>query len=469
VKAVRIPRPQKSRLDALLLAAAIVASVLATAPKAGAFPVHGKQTVLPVGTELNEDQLAHPRQIFHSETIGGAKSYLSNLGDLAFSSPQILGGVARQAGISCSTCHINGANNQKLYIPGSSGRPGTFDTAGSLFNEKADKHALDAVTVPSLRGARYLAPYGHDGRSASLRDFIRNVIVNEFAGPEPSPAVLDAMVVYIRDIDFLPNPMLGAGGRLTAQATAAARRGEALFAKPFPHDPRLSCAACHIQSSAFVDHQQHDVGAGLYKTPTLLNADFSAPYFHDGRYATYDQVVEHFNRFFDLSLSPQDRRDLVAYLIAVGDGERAYENDGVAAELKEVNDFASVLATAIPAHDTEIIYLAVNTIGLELRELAEDYPDRRDTSISGGVQERAVARSALQELVLGLRRIDMAAAAGHFDVAAVEYDNFRKLMASAVPLVLTKAQPWSLFNPVAHDAHYGALQQMLQAANHTGH
>lgn len=384
MKRARIPRRQKSRLHASLMAAAIVASVLATAPKAGAFPVHGKQTVLPVGTELNEDQLAQPRQIFHSETIGGTKSYLSNLGDLAFSSPQILGGVARQAGVSCSTCHINGANNQKLYIPGSSGRPGTFDTTGSLFNEKADKHAMDAVTVPSLRGARYLAPYGHDGRSASLRDFIRNVIVNEFAGPEPSPAVLDAMVVYIRDIDFLPNPMLGAGGRLTAQGSAAARRGETLFAKPFPHDPGLSCAACHIPSSAFVDHQQHDVGAGLYKTPTLLNADFSAPYFHDGRYATYEQVVAHFNRFFELSLSPQDRRDLVAYLIAVGDGERAYENDGVAAELKEANDFASVLATAIPAHDNAIISLAVNTVGLDLRELTEDYPGRNDTTVKGG-------------------------------------------------------------------------------------
>jgi Di-haem cytochrome c peroxidase len=431
--------------------------------------VHGKQTVLPVGTELNEDALAQPRQIFHSETIGGAKSYLSNLGDLAFSSPQILGGVARQAGISCSTCHINGANNAKLYIPGLSSRPGTFDTTGGLFNAKADNHILDSVTIPSLRGARYLAPYGHDGRSASLRDFIRNAIVNEFAGPEPSPAILDAMVVYIQDIDFLPNLSLGAGGRLIQKSSASERRGEALFAKPFPRDPALSCAGCHIPSAAFVDHQQHDVGTGLYKTPTLLNADFNAPYFHDGRYDTYDQVVAYFDRFFDLGLSPQDRHDLVAYLTAVGDGDRAYENDGVAAELKEANDFASVLATAIPAHDIDIISLAVNTIGLELRELTEDYPDRRDTSVSGGLQERALARSALQELVLGLRRIDMAAAAGHFDVAALEYGNFRKLMASAVPIVLTNAQPWSLFDPAVHDAHYGALQKMLQAADRTGH
>jgi hypothetical protein len=454
-----------------LLAAVAVAAALLTSPFAArAFPVHGKQTVLPVGTELSEDTLAQPREIFRSEAIGGGKSYVANLGDLAFSSPQILGGLAEQAGISCSTCHINGANNAKLYIPGSSKRPGTFDTTGSLFNQKADDHVLDVVTIPSLRGARYLAPYGHDGRTASLRDFVRNVIVNEFGGPEPAPAVLDAMVTYIQDIDFLPDRLLGPGGRLTAQANAGAHRGEVLFTRPFPHDPGLTCAGCHVPSAAFVDHRQHDVGSGgLYKTPTLLNADFNAPYFHDGRYDTYDQVVAHFDRVFDLGLSPQEQRDLVAYLTAVGAGERAYENDGVAAELREANDFASVLATAIPAHDIDIISLAVNTVGLELRELAEDFPDRNDTTVKGGLQQRALARTALEELVLGLRRLEMAATAGRFGAAATEYSNFRKLMASAVPVLLTNAQPWSLFNPILHEAHYGALRQMLQAANGAPH
>ncbi|MFZ0210721.1 MAG: hypothetical protein WAL59_32240, partial [Roseiarcus sp.] len=167
--------------------------------------------------------------------------------------------------------------------------------------------------------------------------------------------------------------------------------------------------------------------------------------------------------------SPQDRHDLVAYLTAVGDGERADENDGVAAELKEASDFASVLGTAIPARDTRIIALAVDTVGLELRELTEDFPARNDATVSGGVQERALARTALEELVLGLRRLDLAAAAGQFDAAAAEYDKFRKLMASAVPVLLTNAQPWSLFNPVLHDAHYGALRQMLQAADAQQH
>src|SRR5712691_779838 len=142
-------------------------------------------------------------------------------------------GTARQAGMSCSTCHVNGVSNPKFYLPGLSTRPGNFITTGGLFNFRANNRLLDPVTIPSLRGARYLAPYGHDGRMASLRDFVRNVIVNEFAGPEPSPAVLDAMVAYIQDIDFLPNPRLRPGGRWTAQASLAERRGEALFAKPF--------------------------------------------------------------------------------------------------------------------------------------------------------------------------------------------------------------------------------------------
>jgi cytochrome c peroxidase len=465
-RARRRPMPDAASLLAASAAAALL--LFAAVHDASAFPVHGKQTVLPVGTELNEDALLQPREIFKSEAIGGAKSYLVNLGDLAFSSPAILGGVARQAGISCSTCHINGASNPKLYIPGLSTRPGTFDTTGGLFNGTADNHVLDPVTIPSLRGARYLAPYGHDGRTSSLRDFVRNVIVGEFAGPEPAPALLDAIVVYIQDIDFLPNQSLASGGRLTAQASAAERRGEALFGKPFPHDPALSCAACHVPSAAFVDHRQHDVGSGgLYKTPTLLNADFNAPYFHDGRFDTYDQVVAHFDRVFDLGLSPEDQRDLVAYLTAVGDGQRPYENDGVAAELKEISDFASTLATAIPAHDKDVIGLAVNTAGPELRELTEAFPDLKDTSVVGGEQERALARMALKELVLALRRIDLAAAADRFDEAATEYGNFRKLMASAVPMVLTKAQPYSLFNPAIHEAHYGALRRMIETANHS--
>jgi Di-haem cytochrome c peroxidase len=466
--AALIVSKQCSRMEVTVrrgLQVAILGALLALSLRdAGSFPISGDQSVLPPATELNEEALDRPREAFRSDVIGGRKSYLVNLGNLAFSSPTVLGGMARQAGISCSTCHVNGASNPKLYIPGMSTRLGNFDTTGALFNLKADNGFLDPVRIPSLRGARYLAPYGNDGRMTSLRDFVHNVIVNEFAGPEPATAVLDAMVAYIQDIDFLPNPSLGPGGQLTARSSEAERRGEALFFKPFPGEPTLSCAACHIPSGAFVDHLQHDVGSGgLFKTPTLLNADFNAPYFHDGRFDTYDQVVAHFDRVFALDLSAQDRHDLVAYLTAVGDGVRPFERDGVAAEFKEINDMASVLEVAIPAHDVDVIALAVRTIGGELRELTEQFPDQRDTAVSGGSAERGLARSALKELVLKLRRIDVAASSGQFDDAATEYRNYRYLSFAAVPIALRRAEPWSLFNSRMHEAHYAAMRRVLRS------
>jgi cytochrome c peroxidase len=430
--------------------------------RALAFPVDGDQTALPAKTELNEDALRRPREVFHSE-ITGRRSDLIKLGNLAFSSPSILGNVAQQAGISCETCHVNGAGNARLFVPKMSTRPGNFDTTGPLFNPKADNSVLDPVRIPSLRGARYLAPYGADGRMGSLRDFVRNVIVNEFAGAEPSPAILDAIVAYIQDIDFLPNQSLGPTGRLVGKISDSERRGEALFAKPFPHDPGLSCAACHIPSAAFVDHRQHDVGSGgLFKTPTLRNADFNAPYFHDGRFDSYDQVVAHFDRVFELGLSAEDQKDLVAYLTAVGDAAMPYEQ-GAGTVLKEIDDFASLLATAIPAGDKETVALAVDTIGGELRELTEHYPDRKDTSVPGGEQERAMARSALKEVVLLLRRIDMAVGEGRTADAADDYRNYRSLMVAAVPSLLARADRWSLYNDAVHDRHYEALRQVMQS------
>jgi cytochrome c peroxidase len=367
--------------------------------------------------------------------------------------------------MSCGTCHVNGAGNGRLFIPGMSSRRGNFDTTGPLFNPKADNHVFDPVRIPSLRGALYLAPYGHDGRLASLRDFVHNVIVGEFSGPEPSPTILDAIVAYIQDIDFLPNPRLTDDGKLAAPSPAE-RRGEVLFNRPFRHDPRLSCAACHVPSGAFLDHAQHDVGSGgIFRTPTLRNADFNAPYFHDGRFDTYDQVVDHFDRTFDLGLSSDDQADLVAYLTAIGNGLLPYETDSIGAQMKELDDFVSVLDTAIGTHDLAVVKLTADTVSRELRELSEKFPDRRDSVISGGDEERRIARKSLKDLVLTLRRIDLAASAGRFDEAAAELMRYRKLAFAAAPLAMQMAQPWSLFNPAVRRAHFSALRDLLRTAH----
>ncbi len=385
------------------------------------------------------------------------------LGDLAFNSPSILGDAARRAGISCGACHVGGANNARLFIPGLSSRPGTFDTTGALFNPKADNHVFDPVRIPSLRGARYLAPYGHDGRMASLREFVRNVVVGEFAGPEPSPALLDAIVAYVQEIDFLPNLKLGARGRLNDTASEAERRGEALFARPFPHDPNLSCASCHPPTDAFVDHLLHDVGSdGLHKTPTLLNANFNAPYFHDGRYDSLDQVVDHFDRVYELGLLAQDRGDLVAYLRAVGDARQPFDSDGVTTRFKDIGSFSLLLAQAITARDRDAIDLAVDTLGGVFRDLAEQFPDHRDNTVTGAPVERRMARAAAKDVVISLRRIAMAVTADDLDAAAAEYKTYYDLTFSRAMPLLHGAEPWSLFNPALRAAHDAERRRLLR-------
>jgi len=432
--------------------------------------VAADQAGLPAGSELNDDASTNPREIFHSEAARGRRSYLSNLGNLAFNSPYTLGETARKAHMSCGTCHVNGASNSRLFIPGLSSRPGTFDTTSLLFNPKTDNGVLDPVTIPSLRGSRYQAPYGHDGRTGSLRDFVHNVIVNEFGGHEPSPQILDAIVVYIDDIDFLPNPDLDAAGHLKSNANDSARRGEALFTRPFPHNRTLSCAGCHVPSAAFVDHQAHDVGSGgLFKTPTLLNADFNGPYFHDGRFDNYAQVIEHFNRVFELNLSPRDRGDLAAYLASVGSGVRPeYQLSGLNV-LEDENGFASVLDLAITQHDTAVVSLATRTVSDQLRDLAEHYPAPghcpapENGQICGGVEERRLARATLARLVERLQKAAAATDANDFDTAAAEYLSYRKLNVAAAPRALQMAEPWSLFNPTAHAARQAASQQPAAA------
>ena len=222
----------------------------------------------------------------------------------------------------------------------------------------------------------------------------------------------------------------------------------------------MSCATCHQASSAFVDHQVHDVGSGgWFKTKTLINADFNAPYFHDGRFDSYDQVVGYLDKRYDLGLSESERADLVAYLDAVGDASTPTTPDTVQNELDEIAVFAGVLDTAIREHDAAIIAVAVDTVGGEWRELGERIPETKDTSVSGGLAERAKARGAVRQMVLALRQIDMAAERGDFDAAAEGYADYRAQMAPATT-ALAAAEPFSLFDPTVRRRHFAALARL---------
>ena len=59
------------------------------------------------------------------------------------------------------------------------------------------------------------------------------------------------------------------------------------------------------------------VGDGPIKTFLLRGIKDSPPYMHDGRLLTLDDTVEFFNLVCGLKLTEQEKKDLVAFMLAV--------------------------------------------------------------------------------------------------------------------------------------------------------
>jgi len=60
---------------------------------------------------------------------------------------------------------------------------------------------------------------------------------------------------------------------------------------------------------------------GKFRVPTLRNVALTAPYMHDGSVATLAEVVQRYSDARDLSLSPAERADLIAFLESLTDHE----------------------------------------------------------------------------------------------------------------------------------------------------
>ena len=335
---------------------------------------------LPPGNNINK-QIPRPRQILGMTARGvdESETALIALGDMVFDSSYVFGEPARSLSISCNTCHNKSITNPNFVIPGLSVRPGGMDVSNSFFAPHANNGHFDPLDIPDLRGIRFTGPYGRNGRFGSLREFVRNVIVNEFNGPEPDPLLLDGLVAYMLEFEFLSNPALSKEGTLNENASAAARRGEKIFNRPFSQMAGKSCATCHVPASHFRDRQTHDIGtvrgyeAGsrdrALDTPTLLSVKYSPPYFHDGSQPTLRAVNEWFNNNYKLQLTDNELSDLTAYVETVGDGVEAYEDTVyyLDAEMEEFGFFLSAFEFLEKKKKPELMNITFRTIALEIR------------------------------------------------------------------------------------------------------
>jgi cytochrome c peroxidase len=126
--------------------------------------------------------------------------------------------------------------------------------------------------------------------------------------------------------------------------SASAQRGYALFVSE-----RAQCSSCHtlpfftdgqFYSTGYQNNHEPDTGRarismspadlGKFKTPSLRNLAFTAPYMHDGGMATLEEVLHYYNRGGDnepnkderikpIGLSTTELTDLKNFLLSLSD------------------------------------------------------------------------------------------------------------------------------------------------------
>ncbi|HWI41553.1 MAG TPA: hypothetical protein VNX25_08700, partial [Verrucomicrobiae bacterium] len=105
---------------------------------------------------------------------------------------------------------------------------------------------------------------------------------------------------------------------------AAAKRGDALF------NGKAGCARCHVPplytEPGWSMHSPQEIGIDsfhadrspdhMYRTTPLSGLFVRAKggFYHDGRFADYLAVVDHYDRHFALKLNDSEKSDLVEFL-----------------------------------------------------------------------------------------------------------------------------------------------------------
>jgi cytochrome c peroxidase len=262
------------------------------------------------------------------------------LGRRLFRDPRL----SRDSTVSCTTCHDPArafATDEPIAV-------GVFGRVGRR-------------NAPALINRGYGRAFFWDARSATLEQQVLRPIedpnemdlsVSEAAARTAVPVseMSRALASYVRSI-LSGNSRYDrfADGDATA-LTAAEQRGLEIFRG------NGRCTSCHIgpnfsderlhntgvawkaddrgSAGAFRDEggaavTGHDEDRGAFKTPTLREIARTAPYMHDGSFATLDAVINFYSdgarpnpnldpQIRPLHLAPAEKRDLASFLRALG-------------------------------------------------------------------------------------------------------------------------------------------------------
>ena len=196
---------------------------------------------------------------------------------------------------SCTSCHVDDGRVDGL----------NWDLLNDgLGNPKNTKSLLYAhQTPPSMAlGVRQDATTSVEaGIKHSL--FQKNIDEN----------IVRSIDAYVQSLQALPSPYLKSNGKMTK----AAKRGEKIFKKK-------GCVHCH-SGQYFTNGKSYvfDIAKGqdakkAFDTPSLNELWRTAPYLHDGRASTLEEVLTTYKgSHFSTSLTDDERRDLISFLLSL--------------------------------------------------------------------------------------------------------------------------------------------------------
>lgn len=172
--------------------------------------------------------------------------------------------IASGGAVSCASCHPDGRTDGRTwqFVFGPRNTP---QLGGGILDTAPFHWPGDVPTVPALNDMTVLPFMGGSGLDAGSFQYV---------------------AAFIDTIRAAPSAAELAG------LTQAQARGKAIF-----DSAETGCTACH-SGAHFTDNGSYDIGSKAddrditsFQTPVLHGLNRSAPYFHDGRYKTLEDVV----------------------------------------------------------------------------------------------------------------------------------------------------------------------------------
>jgi YVTN family beta-propeller protein len=236
--------------------------------------------------------------------LGGPEEItLAREGERIFHSAEVT--YARQ--FSCHSCHPDGGIDNITY------------------DIEPDGIGVNPVDNRTLRGILDTAPFKWTGKNPTISRQCGPRLAVFFTRIDPfTPDQVVALERYIRTIPRNPNRY-----RVGDELTPAQRRGKALFERaftnlgePIPIDGQ--CSGCH-PAPYFTNRERMSVGTAseldthdVFDVPHLNNIYESAPYLHDGRAETLEEIWTRFNpndeHGVTNDMTKDQLNDLVEYL-----------------------------------------------------------------------------------------------------------------------------------------------------------